>query len=283
MSRMILITGATGNIGREVAPMLELAGHTVRGGTRSGTPIKGASPSTFDLLQPDSLQAAFTGADTIVLITPAHPQMYEMTENAVQAARGAGVSHLVRVSGAGADPASEVAIARIQGECDQLVIESGIDYTLLRPKNFMQNFTTFLGDMVRSGTVYSSQGEGRIPFIDVRDIAAAMVEVLTNPMPHVGKAYTLTGPQALTNAEALAIISQETGKHIELIEITEEASIEVMRKAGMHEALIEMMSSLNRIVASGWVADVSSDINRILPRSPLSFDQFAADYREFWL
>ena len=283
MNKTVLITGATGNIGRELIPRLQSSGFSVRAGSTRGATVPGAESHTLDLLDPASLPAAFKDADAAVIITPAHPRMVEMTANAVKAAREAGVFHLLRVSGAGADPTVEIAIARVQGQCDQFVIESGLGYTLLRPKNFMQNFATFLGDMVRSGTVYSSQGDGRIPFVDVRDIAAVATEVLSNPQPHLGQAYILSGKEALSNAEALALISKEIGKPIELVPIPEEAAVGGMRQAGMPDALVEMMSSLNQIIAAGWVAEISLDIKSILGREPISFEQFAADYRETWL
>lgn len=283
MKKTVLIAGATGNIGRELVPRLRSSGFSVRAGSTRGATVSGAESHTLDLLEPASLPAAFEDADAAVIITPAHPRMVEMTANAVEAAREAGIMHLLRVSGAGADPTSETAIARVQGQCDQFVIESGLSYTLLRPKNFMQNFATFLGDMVRSGTVYSSQGDGRIPFVDVRDIAAVAAEVLSNPQPHFGQAYILSGKEALSNAEALALISQKTGMPIELVPIPEEAAVEGMRQAGMPDALVGMMSSLNQIIAAGWVAEISPDIGNILGREPVSFEQFAADYRETWL
>ncbi len=283
MQKTILITGATGNIGRALVPQLQSSGFSVRAGSTRGATVPGAESRTLDLLAPASLPAAFEGADTAVIITPAHPRMVEMTANAVTAARETGVGHLLRVSGAGADPTSEIAIARIQGQCDQHVMASGLSYTLLRPKNFMQNFATFLGDMVRSGTVYSSQGRGRIPFVDVRDIAAVAAKVLANTQAHMGQAYILSGKEALSNTEALALISQKTGKPIELVPIPEEAAVEGMQQAGMPDALVEMMSSLNQIIAAGWVAETSPDINSILGREPISFKQFAADYREVWL
>ncbi len=283
MNKTILVGGATGNIGRELVPRLQSAGFSVRAGSTHGVAVQGAEGRLLDLLDPACLPAAFEGADGAMIITPAHPLMVDMTANAVAAARETGVGHIVRVSGAGADPTSEIAIARVQGQCDQHIIDSGLNYTLLRPKNFMQNFATFLGDMVRAGTVYSSQGDGRIPFIDVRDIAAVAAAVLTHPQPHFGQAYTLSGNQALTNAEALALISQKIGKPIDLIPITEEAAVEGMREAGMPEALIEFMSSLNQIIAAGGVAETSPDVSRILGREPLSFERFAEDYRDAWL
>ncbi|MDJ0802058.1 MAG: SDR family oxidoreductase [Desulfobacterales bacterium] len=283
MNKTILVGGATGNIGRELVPRLQSAGFSVRAGSTHGVAVQGAEGRVLDLLDPACLPAAFEGVDAAMIITPAHPFMVDMTANAVAAAREAGVGHLVRISGAGADPTSAITIARVQGQCDQHIIDSGLNYTLLRPKNFMQNFATFLGDMVRAGTVYSSQGDGRIPFIDVRDIAAVAAAVLTDPQAHVGQAYTLSGSQALTNAEALALISKKTGKPIELIPIPEEAAVEGMREAGMPEALIAFMSSLNQIIAAGRVAETSADVARIIGREPLSFEQFAEDYRDVWM
>ncbi len=283
MSKTILITGATGNIGRELVPLLQSKEQSVLAGSMRGATVKGAVSRTLDLLTPASLPTAFEGVESALIITPAHPQMEDMTANAVAAAREAGVDHLVRISGAGADPTSDIALARLQGQCDRHVIESGLSYTLLRPKNFMQNFATFLCDMIRSGTVYTSQGDGRIPFIDVRDIAAVAAEVLTDPQPHFNRAYTLSGKEALTNAEALALISQQTGKPIELVHIPEEAAVEGMRQAGMPDFLVEIMSSLNRIIAAGWVSDTSTDANRVLGRDPVSFEQFAEDYRDVWM
>ena len=87
----------------------------------------------------------------------------------------------------------------------------------------------------------------------------------------------------MTNAEALALISQQTGKPIELVHIPEEAAVEGMRQAGMPDFLVEIMSSLNRIIAAGWVSDTSTDANRVLGRDPVSFEQFAEDYRDVWM
>jgi uncharacterized protein YbjT (DUF2867 family) len=190
------------------------------------------------------------------------------------------VHHIVRVSGAGADPVSDIAIARMQGRCDQIVVESGIAYTLLRPKNFMQNFTTFLRDRIRRGMVFSSQGDGRVPFVDARDIAAVAMRILREPQEHAGKTYTLTGPQALTNADALAVIAEHIGRPIQLAAISEEQAVEAMRQAGMADALA--MSSLNRAIASGWVAEVTDDVPRLLGRSANAWPDFVAEHRRVW-
>ena len=280
----ILVTGATGNIGSAlVAQLMQAPSPTdVVAASPGGQPVAGAPGRALNLLDPDSVGAAMRGVERLFLLTSAHPEMEVMTAHAVQAARAAGVQHIVRVSGAGADPASDIAIARLQGRCDQIVIDSGIAYTLLRPKNFMQNFNTFLRDMIRTGTVYSSQGEGRVPFIDARDIAAVAARVLREPQAHAGKAYTLTGPQALTNAEALAVIAEHIGRPIQLVAISEEQAVEAMRQAGIPEPLVQAMSSLNRIIAAGWVAEVTDDVQRLLGRPATPWADFVAEHRRVW-
>lgn len=280
----VLVTGATGNIGRALVAEWIQAPSPVKvwAASPAGQPVAGAPGRALNLLDPDSVGAAMRGVEQLFLLTPAHPEMETMTAHAVQAARAAGVQHIVRVSGAGADPASDIAIARLQGRCDQIVIDSGIPYTLLQPKNFMQNFTTFLRDMIRSGTVYSSQGDGRVPFIDARDIAAVAARVLREPHVHAGKAYTLTGPQALTHAEALAVIAERIGRPIQLVAISEEQAVEGMRQAGMPEPLVQAMSSLNRIIAAGWVAEVTDDVQRLLGRPATAWADFVAEHRSVW-
>lgn len=283
-TQRVLVTGATGNIGRSLVTHLmratsdlEVIAASPKAQAAAGIPAR-----ALDLLDTASDNAAMQAIDRLFLLTPAHPEMEAMTAHAVKAAQAAGVGHIVRVSGAGADADSEVAIARLQGRCDRIVIESGIPYTLLRPKNFMQNFTTFLRDMIRAGTVYSSQGEGRVPLIDARDIAAVAASVLAHPGAHAGQVYTLTGPEAFTHAEALAVIAQTIGRPVKLVPIMEEQAIAGMRQTGMPEAMVQAMSSLNRVIAAGWVAEVTGDVPRLLERPATRWVDFVFEHRGVW-
>lgn len=284
-SPTLLVTGATGHIGRVLVTQLlqSTYGLEVIAASPRGEAVAGLASRTLNLLDAASAQAAMQGVDRLFLLTPAHPEMEAMTAHAVRAAQAAGVQHIVRVSGAGADAASDIAIARLQGCCDQIVIDSGIPYTLLRPKNFMQNFTTFMCDMIRTGIVYSSQGEGRVPFIDARDIAAVATQILTEPSSHVGQAYILTGPDALTNSEALTVIAQEIGRTVSVIPISEDQAIAGMRQGGMPEPLVQVMSSLNRVIAAGWAAEVTDDVPRLLGRLAIKWTDFVIEYRNVWL
>lgn len=278
----VLATGATGNVGGALIPLLREAGFTVFAGSTNGQRVAGVEGRQVDFLNQKTLPAAFEDIDAALIVTPAHPQMVAMTTNAVAAAKAAGVKHLVRVSGAGADPASPVAIARVQGQCDEQVVESGISHTLLRPVNFMQNFATFMRDMIRTGTVYSSQGDGRVPFIDARDVALVAATVLKDPAAHAGRAYTLTGPEALTNAEAMRIIGAAIGKSIKLDSIAEDAAVMAMRQMGMPEEVVEMMSSLNRIIAAGYAAGLTDTVRAVTGGAPRTLAAFAQENVVAW-
>lgn len=278
----LLITGATGNIGRALLPLLKDAGATLWAGSTSGQPVDGVPGRAVDFNDVAALTRAFAGVDTAFIVIPLNPRMVAMAAHVAQAARAAGVKHLVRVSGAGADPASPFTIGRVQGEVDQHLTTSGIPVTLLRPKNFMQNFSNFGADMIKNGTFYSSQGSGRIPFIDVRDIAAVAAQVLQQPAAHAGQAYVLTGPEALTNREALDAIGQAIGRPIALVDIPEAAAVQAMRDIGLPDLVVDVMSSLNQLIAAGHVAETTDTVQRLTGQPPRRFADYARDHALSW-
>jgi uncharacterized protein YbjT (DUF2867 family) len=278
----LLITGATGNVGGALLPLLASHDAQLLAGSTRGEPVAGVPGRAIDFRSAEPLTQAFAGVDLAFVVIPLHPAMVEMAAHVAQAARAAGVKHLVRVSGAGADPDSPFAIGRVQGQVDQHLLASGIPTTLLRPKNFMQNFSSFLAGMVKAGTFYTSQGEGRIPFIDVCDIAAVAAEVLRNPSAHAGQAHVLTGPQALTNQEALDILGGVLGRTIQRVDIPEAAAVKSMREMGMPEMVVEVMSSLNQVIAAGYVAEVTDTVQRITGKPPRTFAAFAREHASVW-
>ena len=162
------------------------------------------------------------------------------------------------------------------------MIDSGIGWTLTRPNCFMQNYLTFYGDMVRAGALYLPQGDGKVSFIDVRDIAAVNATILQRPDGHVGTVYSLTGGEALSNAEAMARIGAALGRRIDYVAVSDEAAIVSMRDAGMDGWSIEVLMSLSRIIAAGYAAGISPDVAQLLGRAPGGFDRFVADHLAAW-
>ena len=149
MQKNILVTGATGNIGSALLPLLAGSTHKIWAGSTKGQTLQGTPGRAIDFLNPVALNQAFEGIQTLFVVIPLHPQMVLMATNVANAAKAAGVTHIVRVSGAGADPQSPVAVARVQGEIDAQLKNSGIRCTFLQPKNFMQNYIPFYPQFIQ--------------------------------------------------------------------------------------------------------------------------------------
>ncbi len=273
----ILVTGATGAIGsRLVARLNELGADFT---TMSSKPGQGAQGDFADAA---SLTRAFTGIDTLFLLLPLAPHKLQLADNAIAAARAAGVKHIVRSSGAGADADSPVSLAQLQGRIDAKVVASGIAYTLLRPSGFMQNWITFTAAQVKAGAVYAPHGNGAQSVIDARDIADAAAAVLTQPAAHAGKIYNLTGAEALTDAQMLAAISAAIGRTVQFVDVPESAAQQAMNDMGMPAVMIGWFMSLNHVIKQGWAAGLTDDVLHLTGHAPRRFADFARDNAAAW-
>ena len=282
MSKPILVTGATGTVGRALIHSLQAAGAEVLAGSTSGRAVDGAPGRVVNFEQAGTLDAAFTESGSVFLLFPLQPNKLELAQNAVAAAQRSGVRHLVRSSGAGADPQSSHAIGKLQGEIDALVTTSGVPFTLLRPNSFMQNWVNYYGAMVRAGTVYLANADGRSAWIDARDIADAAAQVLLHPAGHEGQAYELTGPEALNAAEILDIVRTETGVAARYQPVTFVQAGDSLRQAGMTPWSVDIMTSLARLIAAGDTAQISPDLGRLIGKAPRDFRSFVRDHAAAW-
>jgi uncharacterized protein YbjT (DUF2867 family) len=273
----ILVTGATGTIGRPlVARLRELGADFGAMSSRPGQGVPG------DLNDVASLTRAFSGAHTLFLLLPLVPNKLQLADNAVAAAKAAGVQHIVRSSGAGADPDSPVAIAQLQGRIDARIAASGIDHTFVRPMGFMQNWVNHAAAQVKSGVFAAPHGDGAQSVVDARDVADAAAAVLVDPFPHAGKAYVLTGPEALTDGQMLAMISAAIGREVRYVDVPEAAARQAMQGMGMPEAMIEWLMSLNHVVKHGWASGITDDVQRLTGHAPRRFADFVRDNVTAW-
>lgn len=283
MTNRILVTGGAGNIGAEIVKRLSArkADFAVMTHASGGAPA-GVEETRGDFLDPASLRRAFEGVDTLFLLFPLVPEMPRMAANAIEAAKAAGVRHILRSSGAGADAASPAAIAKVHGEIDDLVRNSGIPFTLLLPTSFMQNLVNFYGDAIRNGALYAPRGDGATAVIDVRDIADVAVEVLTHPAAHAGQSYTLTGPENLTDAQMVSAIAREIGRDVRYVDVPEAAAVDSMARMGSPPEVIEWLMSLNHVIKQGWAAGVSPTVETITGRPPRKLADFVRENAAAW-
>ncbi len=283
MAETILITGAAGTVGAHLLRELGATNAPAAAmSSRVDAALGGVELRHGDFNDRASLERAFAGVHTLFLLLPIVPHKQSLARNAIAAAQAAGVRHIVRSSGIGADPASAYALMKMQGEIDALVAASGIDYTLLRPAGFMQNTLTYQLQQVRSGTIYLAHADARQPLIDARDIAAAAARILLEPAPHAGRSYALTGGEALSEHDVAAHLAQAIGRDIRYVPVSFEQANEALRAIGMPPLLIEWMDSLNRYICAGEGTEVSADIPALLGRAPITFAQFAGDHAAAW-
>ncbi len=284
MSNRILVTGASGNIGRELVAQLRSSGADFGVMTsRPGRAPAGVREVHGDFTQRDALEAAFAGVDTLFLLFPLVPGMDAMARHAVAAAKSAGVKHIVRSSGAGADARSPASLARAHGEIDELIAGSGIASTLLRPSGFMQNLVNFhAGTIKDANAIFAPHGDGAMGVIDVRDIAEVAAQVLTQPARHAGAVYTLTGAEALTDAQMAAAISRAVGREIRYVDVPEAAAVASMTQMGFPAQLIDWLMSLNHVIKQGWAAGLSDDVRRLTGHAPRRFEAFAREHAAAW-
>ena len=283
MGNKILVTGASGNIGSALVNELKAAGADFAVMTsKPGAAAGGAETRQGDFASVESLKSAFSGIDTLFLLFPLVPHKVELARNAAAAAVAAGVSHIVRSSGAGADAASPFALPRLQGEIDDILTATGIPATFLRPNVFMQNYANYQTQAIKDGTVYAADGGQAQSFVDVRDIAAVAARMLVAPAAHAGKAYTLTGGEAMTGVAAAGLISAATGRTVQHVSVPTEAAVATMNQWGMPPFIVNAMDSLNHIVSAGYAAGVSPDVEAILGRKPRTFGAFALEQAACW-
>lgn len=278
----ILITGASGNIGSALTQQLQSSGIAFET-LRSKPDPQSASARIASYDDVAALTRAFEGIESLFLLLPLTQNKLQHAKNAAQAAKAAGVRHIVRSSGAGADPNAGFALPRLQGTVDAVLADTGIATTFLRPAGFLQNYATFMAEQVKSGTVYAAHADASQSLIDARDIASAALSVLRNPAAHSGKAYTLTGGESLTTQQVLDRISSEIGREVRYQPVPPEAAVKAMLDLGMPPWMVELMDSLNRVVSAGYASAISPDLPALIGRAPITVAQFAKDYRSGWL
>lgn len=161
--------------------------------------------------------------------------------------------------------------------------DSGIPYTHLRPNWFMQNFNSgsMFIDIHTTGSLHLPAADAKLSFIDIRDIAAAGAAVLKND-DHFGKAYTLTGSEALDHFYAVELISRAANKKISYVPISDETARAMLSKAGVPIDQIERWSEFFRKVRSGFCVPVFDDLEKILKRPPIRFNRYTLDYASSW-
>lgn len=278
---MILVTGATGRVGREVVRQLAAAKMPVRALVRSperGDELAGSGVelAVGDLEDPVSLDRAFAGVRSIFLASRAEPKLAEREGNAIEAARRAGVQFIVKVSVSGG-PDAPTQIGRWHWATEKRLAGSGIASTILRPSLYMQGAFLWLPDIAESGHIHVPMGDGRASVVDARDVAAVAVRAIQSgglPQP----LYDVTGPAAVSFDEIAGAIFEAAGRPVVYVDVTPRQWKKEMLAAGVPAWLVEDMLYLYGAYREGYGGAVSTAVRDVTGRDPRTFAEFARDH-----
>ncbi|MFF1481478.1 SDR family oxidoreductase [Streptomyces sp. NPDC058301] len=278
---MILVTGATGTVGGEVARLLA-AGHPLRILARRPERVAATGPAVEvvggEYADRDSLDRALKGVRAAFLVTGSIGEPDDV--RFVEAARDAGVRHLVKLSAmAVTDPAADDLITRRQRENEEAVRESGLAWTLLRPRAFMTNTLSWARSVREEGVVRALYGEAPNATVDPRDIAEVAARALTEPGVHEGRAYALSGPAALTAAEQTALLGDALGRSLRFEELGPERARAALLARYPQPVAEALLHSAERQRA-GAKAGVSGTVEELTGHPARSYAEWARDHAQ---
>ncbi|WP_372350860.1 NAD(P)H-binding protein [Streptomyces sp. KL116D] len=261
----VLVLGATGKTGRRVAARLRLRGTQVRTASRS-------SRTRFDWSDPDGWDTALRGITAAYVVPPPVPgPVHEF----VTRAEAAGVRHLVLLSGHGADSWGDSTFGLEMRSAEDAVRGSALDWTIVRPSNFNQNFDEDLFHApLLAGELALPAGAVPEPFIDLEDVADVVDAVLADPGPHAGRIHELTGPRALTFAEAVELISRASGLPITYKQISPAEYIGALIETSWSEDDARHVAEMFALMERGVIAGATDGVAAVLGRAPRTFEDY---------
>jgi len=272
---VILVTGATGNVGSETVRLLADQKHPVRALVRDPTRLQlaGVEVVTGDFDDPDSLDAAMHGIDTVVLVSPAIPrQEIEVIDIAARA----GVSHIIKAtSKASAD--SPVERRRGQAKIEQHLQASGLAWTLLRSNAYLQNLVALAPIVKQTSGFVMSAGEGQVGMVDARDVATVAATIAAAPTAHAGATYWPTGPALITYTDVANELSAALGHPIEYRRISPDQHRDMMVRAGVPDPVATSNAQAFGLIAEGDAAWITDDVQTITGNPPRTLHAFITE------
>jgi uncharacterized protein YbjT (DUF2867 family) len=288
---MILVTGSTGTVGTEVIKQLSnIPNINIKAGIHSTDNLKKLKEYDkrieavqVDYNKPETLKKALKNVEKLFFLSRDSPIMTELASNVVHEAKNEGIRHIVRLSAKGADVKAESHSLRSHRYIEEIIKDSGIPYTILRPNEFMQNFVNLHGQSIKnSNAFYMAVGDSKVSIVDVRDIASVAVKTLTDNGDddrYIGKTYTITGPEALSYYQAAEILSKATSKEISYVNLSEGDFRRSLRDAGVDDWFIYIvLGMLDSYYRKGIAAQVFSTVEEVTGKRPITFSQFVDDH-----
>jgi uncharacterized protein YbjT (DUF2867 family) len=266
-----LIIGGTGKTGRRIARRLTQSGLSTRVASRTPS---GPGAVWFDWNAPASWDVALQGSSAVWIVAPAFEVDHaDRVAALIARAETLGVTRAVFCSARGVDHVPDGGLARSEAA----LRHSGLEWTIVRPAWFAQNFTEAFPrhTIDQDSVVVAPSGNGRVPFVDAEDIAAVAVAALTGT-GHAGEIYDVSGPEAITFADAAAELSRVAGRAIRHVDPGLETWHAGLIGAGVPGDYAALLTEVMAVIRQGGDSHVSDGVQRATGRAPTSFSAWAA-------
>ncbi|QJY45508.1 SDR family oxidoreductase [Pseudonocardia broussonetiae] len=277
----VLVVGATGTIGSAVLRDLRRRGVATRAFVRDRARARAVlgddvELATGDLADPSSVRAALRGVQRVLLCTPNDPEQVRREVTVIDAAAAAGVGLVVKIGAIGAGADSPLAFWVAHARIEQHLRSSGLPAVVLHPSMYMTNLLAAAETIGQTGRLFAPAGDARISLIDPRDVAATAAVVLTED-GHAGRAYTLTGPEALTYQDVAAQIASATGRPVEYVEVPDAAARAAMAAAATPDWFADQLIILWGRLRQGAGATTTDTVRVLTGQEPRRVAEFVRD------
>jgi uncharacterized protein YbjT (DUF2867 family) len=284
---MILITGATSDIGQKLCQLLAKNEKPFRAMCRKEEQLEklrkqGIHAVLGNFENPESLKTAMQGCTSLFLTSPPTQNQVQCEKNVIDIAKQEGIAYIVKISASDANLKSSVPWAKSHAEIDHHLRNSGIEWTILKPTAFMQNFLS-LSKPISKGILPQVAGNGLVGYIDAQDIAQVAFKVLTENH-HKRATYFLNGPEMLEMKEIAFQLSETLGRKVRYVNLPSFVFRIILRLYGssrwVANGLIEQYAE---VVAKNHDHDLSEEVIRLTNCQPRSFLDFAKEHKEKFL
>jgi uncharacterized protein YbjT (DUF2867 family) len=274
---MILVTGASGNVGKTVLQEVAKSGAKHRAMYRSAAEAAKAPAGTetaiADFAKPETLSAALKGVESVYLVCSPIPELVQLESNMIDACVAAGVRHVVQNSAVGAGDYDK-SFPSWHRKVEEKLKETRLAWTILRPNSFHQNVVAFFAPTIRTqGLFYNSIRDAKNSFLDVKDIAVVAARSLAGG-EHAGKIYDLNGPEAIDYTELARKISKVAGREVKYVDIPMDAQRKALLQQGTPEWLVFALLDLQQYYLSGKGGETDGLLQKLLGRAPITMDEF---------
>jgi uncharacterized protein YbjT (DUF2867 family) len=282
MTKTVLVTGATGNIGLCLVPILASQSEcAVSAMTRDPEKSADIFSQSVQLVgggfeDPASLDAAMEQVDTVIMIAPPGPDCVQQNIAVIDAAKRSGVRKIVRISAIKAAPDGRTENTRLHGECDRLLQESGLTYTILRPNYFMQNIMMSLQSINADSCFYAGMGEGRLAMIDVRDVAECAATAATSDQ-FDNENLEISGPQSIGFSDVASALSEVANRQVTYVAVSPDDVKASLLQMGFSEWMANLLREYSEAYGDGWGDLVTDNVDRLTGQPARSFRQCAEE------